>query len=162
MLRFFGKKTEFNAVGTNKTYWEELDPCELESVTIIHLENSDDYDELFNLLDGYMLKDDGIIKDCQPTFLEWDCNNDEWFKVEEEDIPYSVMKMMKGGEEEETAAPVKTTKLWSLIVTLDNGDCIQTNSEPVPFEEIMEAINVLKKPSILGSRIITYRLFLEG
>lgn len=50
---------------------------------------------------------------------------------------------------------------WNIIITLDTGDKIQTNTVPVSMEDVQEAIGVLVKPSILGMRIKSFEIVAE-
>ena len=52
-------------------------------------------------------------------------------------------------------------KGWNIIITLDNGEKIQTNTEPVSIKDVQEAIGVLVKPSILGMRIKSFEIIAE-
>lgn len=52
-------------------------------------------------------------------------------------------------------------KGWNIIVTLNTGEKIQTNTEPVSIEDVQEAIGVLVKPSILGMRIKSFEIVAE-
>lgn len=54
-----------------------------------------------------------------------------------------------------------TKEKWNIIVTLDTGEKIQTNTIPVSIEDVQEAIGVLVKPSILGMRIKSIEIVAE-
>lgn len=50
---------------------------------------------------------------------------------------------------------------WNIIITLDSGEVIKTNSEPVDINEAQEAINILLKPSFFGKRIKKFEIVAE-
>lgn len=50
---------------------------------------------------------------------------------------------------------------WNIIITLDTGETIKTNSEPVEMSEVQEAINVMLKPSFFGKRIKKFEIVAE-
>ena len=49
-------------------------------------------------------------------------------------------------------------KKWNIIITLDTGEKIKTNTIPVSMEEVQEAMRVLIKPSIFGMRIESFEI----
>ena len=50
---------------------------------------------------------------------------------------------------------------WNISVTLDTGETIQINSEPISTNEIPEAIDILLKPSFFGKRIKKFQIVAE-
>lgn len=50
---------------------------------------------------------------------------------------------------------------WNILVTLDTGETIKINSEPVPINDIHEAVNILLKPSFFGKRIKKFEIVAE-
>ena len=50
---------------------------------------------------------------------------------------------------------------WNIIITLDTGEVIKTNSEPVEMNEVQEAINTMLKPSFFGKRIKKFEIVAE-
>lgn len=50
---------------------------------------------------------------------------------------------------------------WNILVTLDTGETIKINSEPVSMNEIHEAIDILLKPSFFGKRIKKFEIVAE-
>lgn len=50
---------------------------------------------------------------------------------------------------------------WNIIVTLDSGEVIKTNSEPVDMDEVQEAMNIMLKPSFFGKRIKKFEIVAE-
>lgn len=47
---------------------------------------------------------------------------------------------------------------WNISITLNTGEVIQTNSEPVPMNEVHEAIDILLKPSFFGKTIKEFKI----
>lgn len=47
---------------------------------------------------------------------------------------------------------------WNILITLNSGEVIQTNSEPVPMNEVHEAIDILLKPSFFGKTIREFKI----
>lgn len=47
---------------------------------------------------------------------------------------------------------------WNILVTLNTEETIQTNSEPVPMNEVHEAIDILLKPSFFGKTIKEFKI----
>lgn len=50
---------------------------------------------------------------------------------------------------------------WNILITLDTGETIKTNSKPVSMNEVQEAINILLKPSFFGKRIKKFEIVAE-
>ena len=50
---------------------------------------------------------------------------------------------------------------WNIVITLDSGEIIKTNSEPVDMNEMQEAINIMLKPSFFGKRIKKFEIVAE-
>ena len=47
---------------------------------------------------------------------------------------------------------------WNILITLNTGEVIQTNSEPVPMNEVHEAIDILLRPSFFGKTIQEFKI----
>lgn len=47
---------------------------------------------------------------------------------------------------------------WNILITLNTGEVIQTNSEPVSMNEVHEAIDILLKPSFFGKTIQEFKI----
>ena len=50
---------------------------------------------------------------------------------------------------------------WNILITLDTGEIIKTNSEPVDMNEVQEAMNIMLKPSFFGKRIKKFEIVAE-
>lgn len=97
-------------------------------------------------------------------------NEDGFYKYEEfwEDIGGKWRKLTDKNSftykkiSEKISSNVKGTKKgWNIIIILDTGERIKTNTEPVSIEDVQEAIGVLVKPSILGMRIKSFEIIAE-
>lgn len=51
--------------------------------------------------------------------------------------------------------------VWSILITLDTGETIKTNSEPISINDAQEAINILLRPSFFGKRIKKFEIVAE-
>ena len=47
---------------------------------------------------------------------------------------------------------------WNILITLNTGEVIQTNSEPVPMNEVHEVIDILLRPSFFGKTIKEFKI----
>ena len=47
---------------------------------------------------------------------------------------------------------------WNILITLNTGEVIQTNSEPVSMNEVHEAIDILLRPSFFGKTIKEFKI----
>ena len=68
------------------------------------------------------------------------------------------MKEQTGGI---TKAKENTFVGWNIVITLDSGEVIKTNSEPVDMSEVQEAMNIMLKPSFFGKRIKKFEIVAE-
>lgn len=50
---------------------------------------------------------------------------------------------------------------WNIVITLDSGEIIKTNSEPIDMNEVQEAMNIMLKPSFFGKRIKKFEIVAE-
>ena len=50
---------------------------------------------------------------------------------------------------------------WNIVITLDSGEVIKTNSEPVDMSEVQEAMNIMLKPSFFGKRVKKFEIVAE-
>lgn len=112
----------------------------------------EDYRDFLNEYeDDWIL--DGIDKD---GFYKYDTNKEEWVKITDKES--FVYKMIS----EKVSSSIKSTKKgWNIVIILDTGEKIKTNTEPVSIEDVQEAMGVLVKPSILGMRIKSFEIVAE-
>lgn len=112
----------------------------------------EDYRDFLNEYEDEWILD-GIDED---GFYKVDTRMEEWIKITDKNslaykmiskkVPINVKGVKKG---------------WNIIIILDTGEKIQTNTEPVSIEDVQEAIGVLVKPSILGMRIKSFEIVAE-
>lgn len=112
----------------------------------------EDYRDFLNEYeDDWVL--DGINED---GFYKYDTRIEEWTKITDKDS--FTYKMIS----EKVSSNVKNAKKgWNIIIILDTGEKIKTNTEPVSMEDVQEAMGVLVKPSILGMRIKSFEIVAE-
>ena len=112
----------------------------------------EDYRDFLNEYeDDWVL--DGINED---GFYKYDTHIEEWTEITDKDS--FTYKMIS----EKVSSNVKNAKKgWNIIIILDTGEKIKTNTEPVSMEDVQEAMGVLVKPSILGMRIKSFEIVAE-
>ena len=104
---------------------------------------------------------DGINED---GFYEYDDYNEEWEKLTDKDsfIYKTLMERVSDNVDGiKQVTPNNAFKGWNIIITLDTGETIKTNSEPVEMSEAQEAINIMLKPSFFGKRIKKFEIVAE-
>lgn len=109
---------------------------------------------------GYSWILDGIDKD---GFYEYDEEKEEWGLILRDYPIYNILQKKindnVGGIKKVISNDVFVG--WNIIITLDTGEVIKTNSEPVEMSEVQEAINVMLKPSFFGKRIKKFEIVAE-
>lgn len=50
---------------------------------------------------------------------------------------------------------------WNILITLDTGETIKTNSEPISMSDVQEAMDILLRPSFSGKRIKKFEIVAE-
>ena len=112
----------------------------------------EDYRDFLNEYEDVWVLD-GINED---GFYKYDTCVEEWTKITDKDS--FTYKMIS----EKVSSDVKSAKKgWNIIIILDTGEKIKTNTEPVSMEDVQEAMGVLIKPSILGMRIKSFEIVAE-
>lgn len=114
------------------------------------------------ILDG--VQSDGIYKydEYREEWKELTDKNSFAYKLISQTVSSKVAQTVSnevGGIKKVT--PNNTFKGWNIIITLDTGETIKTNSEPVEMSEVQEAINVMLKPSFFGKRIKKFEIVAE-
>jgi hypothetical protein len=112
---------------------------------------------------------DAFIQECGDTWIfenvdktgvyHWNDYQEVWepaISLVEEKI-----KEVMGATGGITKVKENTFVGWNIVITLDSGDVIKTNSEPVDMNEVQEAINIMLKPSFFGKRIKKFEIVAE-
>jgi hypothetical protein len=141
--KMFNKK--FEEITIENPAWEYLWVTDYEDF----VEKNSDW-----ILDG--VENDGIY--------EYDNDIEEWKELTDKNsfIYKTIMERVSsevGGIKKVTLN--STFKGWNIIITLDTGETIKTNSEPVEMSEVQEAINIMLKPSFFGKRIKKFEIVAE-
>lgn len=87
-------------------------------------------------------------------------DDEEWEYLSPNDYPtWLTTEIVKSESESATHESTNTNaKLYNLYVIFKSGITLQTNTEPITFEDITEAIEVLQKPSIFGKQIAEFKI----
>ena len=109
----------------------------------LYIENFEEFCSKYG--DDWIL--DGIEED---GLYEYDDDVQIWRKITNKIISKEILDKVNNKK-----------RGWNIIITLDTGDKIQTNTVPVSMEDVQEAIGVLVKPSILGMRIKSFEIVAE-
>jgi len=129
-----------------KMFDKDLDEIRIEDDNhwcYLYVEN---YEEFCN-----KYKDDWILDGIkQDGLYEYDDDTQIWRRITNKIISKEILNKVNNKK-----------KSWNIIVTLDTGERIQTNVEPISIEDVQEAIGVLVKPSILGMRIKSFEIVAE-
>ena len=131
------------------------------------VENSPEYLYVDNV--GKFLQecgDEWISDDVKETGVyRWDNDNEVWtFAISA--VDKRIREIVREVEriKEMTEHPCQGGRIfvgWNILITLDTGETIKTNSEPVSMNEVQEAINILLKPSFFGKRIQKFEIVAE-
>ena len=105
-----------------------------------------------------------FLYDCGDDYIS---DNVENSGVYQWDDDYEAWSMANSNIEKKVKAIVEqsfphqvnnvSTK-WNILITLNTGEVIQTNSEPVPMNEVHEAIDILLRPSFFGKTIKEFKI----
>ena len=93
----------------------------------------------------------------------WSDDDGEWRPSTMNDCKAIESEVQKIKEQTDNITKVKGNVFvgWNIVITLDSGEVIKTNSEPVDMNEVQEAINILLKPSFFGKRIKKFEIVAE-
>lgn len=141
--KMFNKK--FEEITIENPAWEYLWVTDYEDF----VEKNSDW-----ILDG--IENDGIY--------EYDNDIEEWKELTDKNsfIYKTIMKRVSSEVDGIKKVTLNNTfKGWNIIITLDTGETIKTNSEPVEMSEVQEAINIMLKPSFFGKRIKKFEIVAE-
>lgn len=132
----------------------------LQNCKYVVLEYERDLSKLITALDYESCETEGLntTKASEinfPTVVKWNSVNSCWDFVSSNDYSNWLTKETAKPKSESTNT---STKLYNLYVIFKSGITLQTNTEPITFEEIAEAIEVLQKPSIFGKQIAEFKI----
>lgn len=137
----------------------------LQSCRYIVLEYERDLSKIIHALDYEDCEVDGLntTKASEinfPTAVKWNCMDNQWNFVSPNNYPTWLSKLIGKPVSKFVTHELANTKekLYNLHVIFKTGITFQTNTEPVTFEEIAEAIEVLQKPSIFGEQIAEFKI----
>ena len=104
--------------------------------------------------------DDWISDDVDETGIyQWDNESWTWVRANSavDDKIRALIKKINSLRQE---TPYQNNKSigWNILITLNTGEVIQTNSEPVPMNEVHEAIDILLRPSFFGKTIKEFKI----
>ena len=88
----------------------------------------------------------------------WNDNCEEW-RLANTEIDKKIREIIKQNELSKQGGNVFVG--WNILITLDTGETIKTNSEPVLINDVQEAINILLRPSFFGKRIKKFEIVAE-
>lgn len=99
-------------------------------------------------------------KQKYPFVVKMNKDSEEWEYLSPDNYPTWLNKeITKFKSESITYESTDTNaKLYNLYVIFKSGITLQTNTEPITFEDIAEAIEVLQKPSIFGKQIAEFKI----
>ena len=95
-----------------------------------------------------------------PYVIKMNSTSQEWEYLSPNDYPaWLIEEITKSKSESITYESTDTNaKLYNFYIILKSGITLQTNTEPITFEDIVEAIEVLQKPSIFGKQIAEFKI----
>lgn len=119
-----------------------------------------DYEEFINDCIREDIIEDGLaeayeIAEHKCPFIVKMTDYEEWEYFSPNDYPTWLTKEIAKSESESTNT---NAKLYNLYVIFKSGTTLQTNTEPITFEDITKAIEVLQKPSIFGKQIAEFKI----
>ena len=110
-----------------------------------------------------------FLKDCgddwisdgvdRPGVYQWNSDFDGWSlpDFETDEKIRSLVKEVNSLHQENPSQNDNSIG-WNILITLNTGEVIQTNSEPVSMNEVHEAIDILLKPSFFGKTIKEFKI----
>jgi hypothetical protein len=113
----------------------------------------------------YLYIDDveNFLEDCgdeyisdgvdEPGIYQWSDDDDAWF-IANPNIEKKIRAIVEQNSPCQSDKPIG----WNILVTLNTGDVIQTNSVPLLIKEIPEAIDILLRPSFFGKTIKEFKI----
>lgn len=137
----------------NKYFNEDFKVCTIkDNPMYLYIDNVEDF------LDD--CSDDWISDNVDETGIyQWD--NESWtWEIANSAIDDKIRALVKkiNPLRQETISQNYKSIGWNILITLNTGEVIQTNSEPVPMNEVHEAIDILLKPSFFGKTIKEFKI----
>ena len=108
--------------------------------------------------------DDWISDDVDKSGIyQWDNESWTWEIANSavDDKIRALIKKTNSLRQEKSSQDNNKIVRWNILVTLDTGETIKINSEPVSINDIHEAIDILLKPSFFGKRIKKFEIVAE-
>ena len=119
----------------------------------------------------YLYIDDveNFLEDCgdeyisdgvdEPGIYQWSDDFEAWI-LANSDIEKKIRAIVEKNSPRQETSNQGGNKIirWNILVTLNTGDTIQTNSEPLLMSEIPEAVDILLRPSFFGKTIKEFKI----
>jgi len=132
---------------------EDFKVCTIKNDTMyLYIDNVKDFLDDCN--------DEWISDNVDETGIyQWDNKSWTWVRANSavEDKIRALVKKIDSPRQEHTSQSNKSIG-WNILITLNTGEIIQTNSEPVPINEVHEAIDILLRPSFFGKTIKEFKI----
>jgi len=137
----------------NKYFDEDFKVCTIKNNPMyLYIDNVEDFLDDCN--------DEWISDNVDETGIyQWDNESWTWVRANStvDDKIRALVKKINSLRQEPTSQSNKSIG-WNILITLNTGEVIQTNSEPVPMNEVHEAIDILLKPSFFGKTIKEFKI----
>lgn len=113
---------------------------------------------------------DDFLKDCGEDYIydnvdekgvyQWNDYDDVWelANLAVKEKIKSLVKEVNSLRQETPHQNNNNSIGWNILVTLNTGDVIQTNSVPLSIKEISEAVDILLRPSFFGKTIKEFKI----
>ena len=137
----------------NMYFNEDFKVCTIEhNPMYLYIDNVEDF--LDDCQDEWI--SDNVDK---PGIYKWD--NEFWtWEIANSTIDNKIRALIEKTNSLRQEPPRQNDKPigWNILVTLNTGDVIQTNSIPLSIKEIPEAIDILLRPSFFGKTIKEFKI----
>jgi hypothetical protein len=131
----------------NKCFKGNFEECTIDKGPLyLYIDNVEDF------LDD--CRDDWISDNVdEPGVYQWNDDYEVWVMANP-NIEKKVRAIVEQNSPCQSDKPIG----WNILVTLNTGDVIQTNSVPLLIKEIPEAIDILLRPSFFGKTIKEFKI----
>ena len=135
----------------NKYFKGNFEECAMEkSPLYAYIDNVKEF--LYDCGDDYI--SDNVD---EPGVYQWNDDDEVWDMANS-----NIEKKIKTIVEQNTPYQINNISIkWNILITLNTGEVIQTNSEPVSMNEVHEAIDILLRPSFFGKTIKKFKIVAE-